>query len=178
MRQNQIFSVYDPLRDFKQNVSEYNNYSFYEHDNGINKNLNIGCGFYNNTLVEEKIITDGIINIVGKNYNKPFIIYNNALLSLDNGLSVLINITNANYFINVINYGNLRQYDIHLVEDNLPLLQTIVENISRNNLLRDSVNVASIEHPGIVTIERFNERKLEVETTACVSEKANVLIKK
>lgn len=178
MGKYQIFSVHDPLREFKECSNELYDCSFFEHEDGINRTMSIGCGERDNKIVRESIITDGDIYITGRNTNKSLVMFQNHLIQLDNDLSMLIKLANANYFINVINYGDLKEYDIHVVKEELETLRAIVEYISGKKNLETIRNSIVMEYPQFITLNNYSDGKIQTETINCFSEFGKTLIKK
>lgn len=154
MSKLQVFSSFDPLLNFKLNVTDVYDCIFLQNEN-INGQINIGTGTKDNIIVEEKIITDGYISLDKKNPNTPLIVWKNNLIRLDNGLSISINISNATYLINRIRYGNEEVFEITLQNENEELMQRIIEYIYNNQLRNFTPNSIALYHPSTIALENY-----------------------
>ena len=158
----QIITAYDPLKGFKENAfRSYNNCSFFEHD--VNSTIDIGIGEYKGNLVREKIITDGKISLHKKNPYQPNIIWQNVLVTLENGLSISIDISDATFMVDVIRFGEKKENEIHVVEEDRDRLQTILDFLYHQQQLPQLSSI-SFKTPSILVLESTlkGETKKEV----------------
>lgn len=149
----QQYTYADPLRDLKLAATEINDVTFSQEN--INRLINIGAGTYNGNIIEEQILTDGIIKIEQNNKELPSMVLLNNYLKLDTGLSIKIKIENAKFFINIIKCNNTIQYDVHTLEENKEILQHILNLINNYNINKDDISSISIKHPGKISINNY-----------------------
>lgn len=158
----QIITPFDKLKEFKENAyTSYHNCSFFEHD--VNSTINLNCGEYQNNLVKEKIITDGTISLQRKNNYKPGIVWQNVFVTLENGTSISIDITGATFMINIINFGNDREHEIHIVREDKESLQTILNYLYHQQPITGLSSI-SFKSPTSLVLESTLNNKLEQET--------------
>lgn len=163
MSKFQVFSGFDPLRDFKLMTSNIHDCNFFEHEiNG--KTINISSGTNEDIIYQEKIITDGIIDLENINHDHKFIIWHNNLMSLNNGMSLKIKIENASFFINIVTKNIItrnyeQEFNIHTETESEELLSKIINYLyAHNNGIFDT-NSISLQYPSIMILEKcFNGR--------------------
>ena len=147
----QIITTYDSLKGFKENAfRSYHNCSFFEHN--VNGTIDIGIGEYNGNIVREKIITDGKISLHRKNPYHPKVIWQNILVTLKNGISISIDISDATFMVDVIRFGEKKENEIHVVEDDKDRLQTILDFLYHQQQL-PQLNSISFKTPSILVLE-------------------------
>ena len=150
----QAFTIDDNLRSQKELINDFYNVTFTEHPvNGI---VPVNSGTQNNIIIEEEIITDGIISIKRNNLVTPSIVFLNNYIVLDEGLSININLNKATFYINIIKSNNIIQYDIHVEKESKELL--VISNYTQNN-----INSISIRYPRKITITNIINGKNKTE---------------
>ena len=158
----QIIASCDPLRSFKEDAfTRYSNCSFFEHDvNGI---IDIGIGEYKGNLVREKIITDGKISLHKKNPYSPNVIWQNVFVTLENGLSISIDISDATFMVDVIRFGEKKENEIHIVNEDKDSLQTILNFLYHQQQL-PQLSAISFKSPSILVLESTIKGETKQET--------------
>ena len=142
MHNLQIYSVTDPLCQYKLMLNQIYNCTFFEHD--TNGTIDIGCGLQQLDMYHEKIITDGTILLNNKNSYKPKMIWNNELITLDKGLSISINISNSTYFVNIISKNNETLYEIHLLNETQEQIHDIINYLYNDRYGYDTNSISLI----------------------------------
>ncbi len=147
----QIVLNQDPLKNFKENAfSRYRTCSFFEHN--VNQSIDIGIGESNGHLVREKIITDGRISLHRKNQYSPLVVWQNVLVSLENGLSINIDIRDATFMVDIISFGDKKEHEIHIIEEDRASLQTILNFLYHQQPI-EQLSTISFKSPSILILE-------------------------
>lgn len=155
----QAFTIDDNLRSQKELITDFYNVTFTEHPvNGI---VSVNSGTKNNIIIEEEILTDGIISIERNNLVTPSIVFLNNYIVLDEGLSININLNKATFYINIIKSNDIIQYDVHVEKESKELLDKIYQLIS--NYKQNNINSISIRYPGKITITNIINGKNQTE---------------
>lgn len=147
----QIIANCDPLYGFKYDIQDrYPDCSIFEHD--VNQTVDLGCGEYNGNLVREKIITDGKISLHRKNPYRPNIIWQNVFVTLENGTSISIDISDATFMVDVIRFGEKKENEIHVVEEDKDSLQTILNYLYHRQPMAN-LSTVTFKNPSILILE-------------------------
>lgn len=147
----QIIATCDPLYGFKYNTQEkYPDCSIFEHD--VNQTIDLGCGEFKGNLVREKIITDGQISLHRKNPYNPNIVWQNVFVTLDNGTSISIDISGATFMVDVIRFGEKKEHEIHVVEEDKDSLQTILNFLYHRQPIAN-LSTITFKTPSILVLE-------------------------
>lgn len=147
----QIIANCDPLYGFKYDIQDrYPDCSIFEHD--VNQTVDLGCGEYNGNLVREKIITDGKISLHRKNPYRPNIIWQNVFVTLESGTSISIDISDATFMVDVIRFGEKKENEIHVVEEDKDSLQTILNYLYHRHPIAN-LSTISFKTPSILVLE-------------------------
>lgn len=158
----QIIATCDPLKGFKEDAySKYNTCSFFEHN--VNGTIDIGIGEYKDNLVREKIITDGKVSLHRKNPYQPSVIWQNVFITLENGLSISIDISDATFMVDVIRFGEKKEHEIHVVEEDKDSLQTILNFLYHQQPL-EQLSSISFKSPSILVLESTLKGETKQET--------------
>lgn len=171
MKNYQVFTSIDPLKDYKLSLIEQYNCMFFEHN--TNSKLSINCGMKNLNMYHEKIITDGNIKVISKNSNKPSIVCEEKLITFDNGLSLLIEISNSTFFINILRKNNEILYEIHMYKESKELIDKIINYIYNNRIDLDTLSIA-LYYPNNIKLAEY-EQNIKVEKNYFYSEKKKCL---
>lgn len=158
----QIIANCDPLHGFKYDIQErYPDCSIFEHD--VNQTVDLGCGEYNDNLVREKIITDGKISLHRKNPYQPNIVWQNVFVTLENGTSISIDISDATFMVDVIRFGEKRENEIHVVEEDKDSLQTILNYLYHRQPIAN-LSTVYFKTPSILVLESAINGTIKEET--------------
>lgn len=167
MSKFQVFSGYDPLKDFKLMTSDIHNCIFQEHDiNG--KTIDISSGTNTDIIYQEKIITDGIINLEGINHDHKFVVWHNSLINLNKGMSIKLKLEKASFFVNIItkslstsNYE--QEYSIHTEAESEELLYKIINYMYAHNKGAFNTHSISLQYPSTMILEEYCNGHLKKE---------------
>lgn len=167
MSKFQVFSGYDPLKNFKLMTNDTHDCIFLEHEiNG--KTINISSGTNKDIVYQEKIITDGIINLEKLNHDHKLVIWHNNLISLNNGISLKIKIEKASFFINIVTKKVFTQnheyeYNIHTETESEELLSKIINYLCTNGKGIFDTNSISLQYPSTMILEKYCDGRLTKE---------------
>lgn len=152
MSRLQIFSRFDELNYFKTEKESAYKCLFFEHP--INRTFDVATGSLDGTIYEETIITDGTIELNGKNFYSPNVVWNNELITLNDGISISIKVNNATFFVTKIKVGDVVGYDIHTEKESEELLNKIINYIYNNEKhLFDTESIA-LKYPYYIKLEK------------------------
>lgn len=162
MSKFQVFSGYDPLKDFKLMTSDIHNCIFHEHEiNG--KTIDISSGTHNNIIYQEKIITDGTIDLERINHDNKLIVWQNNLISLSDGMSLKIKLEKASFFINIVTKNYEQEYNIYTKEESEELLSEIINYLYAYSKGIFDTNSISLQYPSIMVLEKYSNGHLTKE---------------
>lgn len=153
MMKRQVFTSTDYLKGFKESkVKKFQDCAFFNHE--INdKPIDIGLGYFNESIIKESIVTDGTISLQRKNLYSPSIIWQEHFITLENGTSISIEIKNATFMLVITNYLGEKQVDIHVTEESRTLLQNILDFFYGKQTGKFETSSISFTSPTVIMLE-------------------------